>query len=134
MLPSRDSFALPLSRCFLFPIFTSGEICSCAIGIMLGSGLETGLLLCEVEGKGELMGDKGWGLIVAEASSFVAGAYAAAVDLRIAMIFCLCPPSVRPSVNWPLDFDFRRAIKFVDCMVTRSESTKSFCSSDVGLE
>ena len=70
MLPSRDSFAPPLVRCFLFPIFTSGEICSCAIGIMLGSGLETGLLLCEVEGKGELMGDKGWGLIVAEASSF----------------------------------------------------------------
>ena len=38
------------------------------------------MLLCEVEGKGELMGEKGCGLIVAEA-------YAAAVDLRIAMIF-----------------------------------------------
>ena len=106
MLPSRDSFAPPLVRCFLFPIFTSGEICSCAIGIMLGSGLETGLLLCEVEGKGELVGEEGCGLVVAEA-------YAAAVDLRIAMIFCVISFGVHQQSSRPLFIDFRRVIKFV---------------------
>ena len=54
----------------LSPFCTTREICSSAIGIMSEWGLETGLLLCEVEGRGELMGENGWGLIVAEASSF----------------------------------------------------------------
>ena len=88
--------------------------------------------MCEVEGVIELMGEKSCGLIVAEA-------YAAAVDLRIAMIFyvisfgVLLQPS-RPQSSRPLFIDFRRANKFFDCMMTRSESTKSICPSDVGLE
>ena len=85
------------------------------------------MLLCEVEGVIELMGEKGCGLIVAEA-------YAAAVDLRIAMIFCVISFGVLQQSSRPLFIDFRRANKFVDCMLTRSESTKSVCPSDVGLE
>ena len=85
------------------------------------------MLLCEVEGVIELMGEKGCGLIVAEA-------YATAVDLRIAMIFCVISFGVLQQSCRPLFIDFRRANKFVDCMLTRSESTKSVCPSNVGLE
>ena len=83
--------------------------------------------MCEVEGVIELMGEEGCGLVVAEA-------YAAAVDLRISMIFCVIRSGVGQLTSRPSFIDFRRAIKFVCCMVTRSESTKSFCPSDVGLE
>ena len=62
MLPSCD-----LEILFNFPFFAT--TCSSAIGIMSECGLETGLL-CEMEEVRELMGEKGWGLIVAEASSF----------------------------------------------------------------
>ena len=75
----------------------------------------------------ELMGEEGCGLVVGEA-------YAAAVDLRISMIFCIIRHGVTQLSIQPSFIDFRRAIKFVDCMITRSESTKSFCLSGVGLE
>ena len=43
----------------MFRSLSQFEICSCVIGIMLEEcGLETGLLLCEVEGVRELMGDE----------------------------------------------------------------------------
>ncbi len=74
----------------------------------------------------ELMGEEGCGLVVAEA-------YAAAVDLRISMIFCIIRHGVTQLSIRPSFIDFRRAFKFVDWMITRSESTKSFCLSDVGL-
>ena len=80
-----------------------------------------------MEGVIELMGGKSFGLIVAEA-------YAAAVDLRIAMIFCVISFGVLQQSSRPLFIDFIRVNKFVDCMLTRSESTKSVCPSDVGLE
>ena len=75
----------------------------------------------------ELMGEEGCGLVVAEA-------YAAAVDLRISMIFCIIRRGVTQLSIRPSFIDFRRVFKFVGCMITRSESTKSFCPSDVGLE
>ena len=84
----------------------------------------------------ELMGEEGCGLIVAEA-------YAAAVDLRISMIFCVICLGVPQQTfkhvrsqtsNWQSLFDFRRALNFVGSILTRSESMKSTCSSDVGLE
>ena len=93
---------------------------------MLERGLETGLM-CEVEGVIELIGEEGCGLIVAEA-------YATAVDLRIAMIFCVISFGVLQQSFRPLFIDFRRTNNYVDCMLTRSESTKSICPSDVGLE
>ena len=126
MLPSCDlEIFFNCPRCTRFPFFTT--TCSSAIGIMSEWGLETGLL-CEVEEVRELMGEKGCGLIVAEA-------YAAAVDLRISMIFCVIwfgvprqthLPSVRSQTSsWQSHFDFRRALNFVGSILTRSESTKS---------
>ena len=81
-------------------------------------------MLCGVEEVRELMGEKGCGLIVAEA-------YAAAVDLRISMIFCVIifgEPQQRfkhvmsQTSNWQSLFDFRRALNFVESILTRSES------------
>ena len=62
-----------------------------SFGIMLEKfGLETGLQ-CEVEGVEGLVGEEGWGLIVAVAHS---AAYPAAIVLWIAIIFCCWYPNV----------------------------------------